>query len=72
MYIIFAVQEVPIILSNLAHKQFSESFQLNAFTLDYCELKIKVLYANVQTCGTTQATRRNSSNFQILFDCIVI
>ena len=44
----------------------SESFQLNAFTLDYWELKIKVLYTNVDTCGTTQATRRNSNSFLIV------
>jgi len=45
---------------------------LNAFSLDFCELKIEVFYSHVKTYGTAQATRRNCSNFQILLVCVVI
>jgi len=35
--------------------QLSESFQLNAFTLDYYDLKIKVFYSYLHHYGTNQA-----------------
>jgi len=50
----------------------SECFQLNAFILDYCDLKIKVFYIYLQHYGTTQSMRPNCINFQILLDCIVL
>jgi len=39
----------------------SEGFQPNAFTLDYCELKLEVFYNHLQKYGTTQATGPNCS-----------
>jgi len=50
----------------------SKCFQLNAFTLDYCDLKIKVFYIYMQDHGTTQAIKPNYINTQILLDCIVL
>jgi len=44
---------------------------LDAFTLDYCYLKIKVFYIYLQHHGNTQAMKPNCSNLQILPDCIV-
>ena len=52
-----------------SHKQLSKSF-LNAFALDYCDLKIKEFYSYLQHYGTNQAIRRNRSNFQVLLECI--
>jgi len=52
--------------------QLSESFQLNAFTLDYYDLKIKVFYSYLHHYGTNQAMWQNCSNFHILFDCIIM
>jgi len=51
---------------------FKRNFQLNAFTLDYYDLKIKVFYSYLQHYGTNQAMWRNNSNFQTYFDCIVM
>jgi len=45
---------------------------LNAFTLDCCDLKIKVFYSYLQHYETTQAMRPNSSNLKILPDFIVM
>jgi len=39
--IIFSIQKVIHLLS----WPLSGSFQLNAFTLDYCDLKIKIFYS---------------------------
>jgi len=52
--------------------QLSESFQLNAVILDYYDLKIKVFYSCLHHYGANQAMSRNCSNFNILFDCIVM
>jgi len=52
--------------------QLGESFQLNAFTLDYYDLKIKVFYSHLHQYGTNQAMWWNCSSFQILCDCIVM
>jgi len=45
---------------------------MNAFTLDYYDLKIKVFYSYLQHYGANQAMWRNCSNFYILFDFIVV
>jgi len=49
--------------------QLSENFELNSFTLDYCDLQIKVFCSNLQHYGTTQAVMSNCSNFEIWLDC---
>jgi len=41
---------------------------MNAFTLAYCNLKIKVFYSYFQHYETTHAVRTNCSNFQILLN----
>jgi len=50
----------------------SECFQMNAFTLDYCGLKVKIFYIYLQDHGTTQAMKPNYTDILILLACIVL
>jgi len=67
---IFSVPVVSIL--PICHKRLNEGLQLNAFAIDYCDLKIKVCYSCLQHYGTAQAMRLNCSNLKILPDCIVM
>jgi len=70
MYWIFSVPVGSIL--PICHKRLNESLQLNAFAIDYCDLKIKVCYSCLQHYGTAQAMRLNCSNLKISPDCIVM
>jgi len=45
---------------------------LNAFTLDYCDSKIKIFYSYLQHHATCRAMRPYCSNFKILLNCSYI
>jgi len=47
----------------------SECLQFNDFTLDYCELKIKVFCIYLQHCGNTQANEAKVHQFADI-DCL--
>jgi len=68
---IFSVQEVTF-FTKFAISNYEKVFSWMLSQWDYCELKIKVVYSHVQTYGTTQATRRNCRNHEILLGCIAI
>jgi len=49
-----------------------EDFQLNAFTLDYCDIKITVFYSHLQKYGTTQTMKPHCCDLLILLECMVL